>query len=379
MQDSAESVPASLSERYEEPELEDLFETTCEGPPAVTYDELGSGWKAIGEAEPEVDVAEPLPDGKLLTDPECLAALSRITGDSSAVDTLVRNFRTWEELSSASPYIRAGRVGPWAAALRLTPFCPPMAPPGPGVKILSRYRAGTYPTTLSRLESPPPLIYLRGQIPKGLMVAIGGMHRPTPNGISRSRLAARVAQMLVLVVTASLDTGCGRAALEESIRANQPALAVAGSSIESVGPNDGLIEELISIGGGVISPFPAGTAWSEMGCIQGSELVAAMGHVVVIAEFGLHLAGGMSMVQAAMHGGRPLITFTHGQDGVPLWGSSLLTRETRRVDTYGKLALPPELIKNRKAAARALAGLPLVDAVVKDAASLERAVAVLAG
>ena len=315
----------------------------------------------------------------LLTDHSSLSALYRITASAAAVDALVHHYETWDDLAISSPYSRAAKLGPWAASLRFPRLCPPIAPPGPGVRVLSRYDGGDYPDALLRMAFPPPLIYLRGIIPQRSLIAIGGTHHPTAHGIHRSRVSARVAQMLGLSVTASLDTGCGRAALEESVRAGMPALAVAGASLESAGPNDWLIESLLDNGGGVISAYPPGTSWAEMGCIFGSELVAALGHLVVIAEFGLHVTGGLPMVQAAMRGGRPLISFTHGQEGVALWASSLLTRGGVLVNSSNQGDLPPELSASPRASERAKAGLPLADAVVRDAAGLERAVLTLSG
>jgi hypothetical protein len=339
------------------------------------------GWISVTETglfEPVREGLEARERQVLLTDHKALSALYRITASAAAVDALVGYFSTWEELALSSPYTRGAHLGAWAAALRFPAVCPAMGPPGSGVRVLSLYDEGDYPVALSAMAFPPPLLYLRGAVPRGAMIAVGGVHRPSAEGVLRARVAARVCALLGLAVVASLDTGCGRAALEESVRAHNPALGVAGASLETVGPNDWLVENLVSGGGGVLSAYPPGTSWSEMGCIFGSELVAVMGHLVVVVEFGLHLSGGLAMVQATMRGSRPLISFGWRRGETPLGVSSMLTRGGRLVDTFGRVDLPPELACSERAVLRAKAGLPLADAVVADAISLERAMRVLA-
>lgn len=306
----------------------------------------------------------------MLTEPAALSALYRLTGSSAAVDALVRRFATWQDLAEATPHTLVAHVGAWAGSLRVPAHCPPMPPPGAGVRVLTRYHQTGYPSALLRLPVPPSMLYVRGQIPVGCLIAVGGAQYPSADAIERARAVAERAALRGGTIVAAVDCGCGRAAMEAALSCGGKVVAIASGPIGVISRAEGMFQTALSLGGGVLSEHGPGASWSDMNVLRASELAAAMGDLVAVAEFGIHPAGGLGFVQSAARAGRPMLSFATISCDRPLSSSSLLSRGGRICDTFGQLDLPQELASIGLLASRAVKGHPLADYVVANSDDL---------
>jgi DNA processing protein len=93
-----------------------------------------------------------------------------------------------------------------------------------------------YPALLREIHAPPPVLYLRGQIPQGILVTIVGTRRVTPDGAEVTRrIASELARAGVTVVSGlafGVDIAAHRAALE----AGGETVAVLASPVDQVTP-----------------------------------------------------------------------------------------------------------------------------------------------
>ncbi len=146
-----------------------------------------------------------------------------------------------------------------------------------------------YPERLLEIDSPPPVLYLRGRlVPQDRWaVAVVGTRRPTPYGVSVAReLAAALAASGVTVVSGmarGIDGVAHRAALEAGGRT----LAVLGSGLDQVYPPEhrGLADRIAGAGA-VLSDYPLGTRPEPKNFPPRNRLISGLSLAVVVVEAG---------------------------------------------------------------------------------------------
>src|SRR5579872_5975475 len=120
-----------------------------------------------------------------------------------------------------------------------------------------------YPEQLKQIYDPPLILYVRGNdaaISQSGIALVGTRH-PTPYG---SGMAERLACDLAargLVIFSGMARGIDTAGHRGAIAAKGKTVAVWGTGVDVVYPkeNTRLAEQLLSLGGAVISEFPMGT------------------------------------------------------------------------------------------------------------------------
>jgi DNA processing protein len=120
-----------------------------------------------------------------------------------------------------------------------------------------------YPAQLKQIYDPPLILYVRGNeavIPQPGIALVGTRH-PTPYG---SGMAERLACDLAargLVIFSGMARGIDTAGHRGAIAAKGKTVAVWGTGVDVVYPkeNTRLVEQILALGGAVISEFPMGT------------------------------------------------------------------------------------------------------------------------
>jgi DNA processing protein len=120
-----------------------------------------------------------------------------------------------------------------------------------------------YPTQLEQIYDPPLILYVRGNETAISQpgIALVGTRYPTPNG---SGMAERLACDLGargLVIFSGMARGIDTAGHRGAIAAKGKTVAVWGTGVDVVYPkeNTRLVEQILALGGAVISEFPIGT------------------------------------------------------------------------------------------------------------------------
>lgn len=157
-----------------------------------------------------------------------------------------------------------------------------------GVQVLT-WADPDYPERLLEIDSPPPVLYLRGRlVPQDRWaVAVVGTRRPTPYGVSVAReLATALAASGVTVVSGmarGIDGVAHRAALEAGGRT----LAVLGSGLDQVYPPEHRrLAEEIAESGAVLSDYPLGTRPEPKNFPPRNRLISGLSLAVVVVEAG---------------------------------------------------------------------------------------------
>jgi DNA processing protein len=120
-----------------------------------------------------------------------------------------------------------------------------------------------YPPQLRQIYDPPLILYVRGNeaVISQPGIAVVGTRHPTPYGSGMSeRLACDLAAR-GLVIFSGMARGIDTAGHRGAIAAKGKTVAVWGTGVDVVYPkeNTRLVEQILSLGGAIISEFPMGT------------------------------------------------------------------------------------------------------------------------
>jgi DNA processing protein len=120
-----------------------------------------------------------------------------------------------------------------------------------------------YPAQLKQIYDPPLILYVRGSdaVISQPGIALVGTRHPTPYGSGMSeRLACDLAAR-GLIIFSGMARGIDTAGHRGAIAAKGKTVAVWGTGVDEVYPkeNKKLAEQILALGGAVISEFPIGT------------------------------------------------------------------------------------------------------------------------
>jgi len=122
----------------------------------------------------------------------------------------------------------------------------------------------TYPSRWRQIYDPPLVLYVRGNMAAALSqpgIAVVGTRHPTPYGVGMAeRLACDLAAR-GLVIFSGLARGVDTAAHRGAVAGKGKTVAVFGIGVDVMYPkeNSRLTEQMLSLGGALISEFPLGT------------------------------------------------------------------------------------------------------------------------
>ena len=145
-----------------------------------------------------------------------------------------------------------------------------------------------YPTQLKQIYDPPLVLYVRGNEAAISQpgIALVGTRHPTPYG---SGMAERLACDLAtrgLVIFSGMARGIDTAGHRGAIAAKGKTVAVWGTGVDVVYPkeNTRLTEQILALGGAVISEFPMGTFPAPQNFPIRNRIISGMSLGVLVVE-----------------------------------------------------------------------------------------------
>lgn len=148
----------------------------------------------------------------------------------------------------------------------------------------------SYPPLLRQIPSPPPVLYVRGNIEvlRRLSLAVVGTRRPTSYGLTvTSTLLQPVVQAGVTIVS-GLALGIDGQAHRVAVQHHVPTIAVLGCGIDMVYPweHRQLADQIIAGGGAIISEFPLGAQPERHHFPQRNRIISGLCPAVLLVEAG---------------------------------------------------------------------------------------------
>ena len=147
-----------------------------------------------------------------------------------------------------------------------------------------------YPTQLAEIYDPPLVLYVRGDfsILREPAIAIIGTRHPTPYGLG---MAERLSQDLAncgLVVLSGLARGIDSIAHKGAVLARGRTAAIFGTGVDVIYPRENrkLSEQILELGGALVSEFPLGTGPSPHNFPIRNRIISGLARGVLVVEAG---------------------------------------------------------------------------------------------
>jgi len=145
-----------------------------------------------------------------------------------------------------------------------------------------------YPERLKEIYDPPPVLWVRG--PARLLsrpaIAIVGTRHPTPYGSGIAQMLARDLAVRRLLIVSGMARGIDSCAHRGALEARMPTVAVWGTGIDVVYPkeNKKLAEEILALGGAIVSEVPMGTFPAPQNFPRRNRILSGLSVAVLVVE-----------------------------------------------------------------------------------------------
>ena len=198
-----------------------------------------------------------------------------------------------------------------------------------GIRLIAEFDED-YPGRLLDLEDPPPLLFLRGGLPRQdrpQVSVIGSRHCSGYGAYAAARIAEELCDAGVQLISGMAE-GIDSIAQRAALKKGHPSYAILGSGVNHCYPLESYdIYELMCKGqGGVISEYPIRTAPEPWRFVQRNRIIAALSDVVIVAE-ARKRSGTFITVDQALGCGREIFAVPHRLGDELGEGCGLLIRD----------------------------------------------------
>jgi DNA processing protein len=159
-----------------------------------------------------------------------------------------------------------------------------------GATILVTYGCAAYPERLKEIYDPPPVLWVRGDV--GLLkrpaIAVVGTRHPSPYGSGIAEMLSRDLAARRLLIVSGMARGIDSSAHRGALAARMPTVAVWGTGIDVVYPkeNKKLAEEILALGGAIVSELPMGTFPAPQNFPRRNRILSGLSVAVLVVEAG---------------------------------------------------------------------------------------------
>jgi DNA processing protein len=187
-----------------------------------------------------------------------------------------------------------------------------------------------YPPRLKEIYDPPPILRVRGN-PEVLTmpgIAMVGTRHPTPYG---SGMAERLACDLAvqgLVIISGMARGVDTSSHRGAISAKGKTVAVFGTGVDVIYPkeNSRLSEQILALGGALISEFPLGTFAAPQNFPIRNRIISGMSCGVLVVE-AAEYSGTRITARCALEQNRDVFAVPGNVTNKNSWGPNTLIKQ----------------------------------------------------
>jgi len=166
-----------------------------------------------------------------------------------------------------------------------------------------------YPELLREIKRPPPVLYVAGDSAQLSFpqVAIVGSRNPTPSGRGSAFDFAKALASNGFTVTSGLALGVDAAAHQGALACQGKTIAVLGTGIDQVYPqrNKQIADQIVQMGGALVSEFPLGTAAQAANFPQRNRIISGMSYGTLVVEAAIR-SGSLITARYALQQNREL-------------------------------------------------------------------------
>jgi DNA processing protein len=156
-----------------------------------------------------------------------------------------------------------------------------------GAKVVS-FSCPDYPERLKEIYDPPPVLWVRGAVSllSRPAIAVVGTRHPSPYGSGVAEMLARDLAVRRLLIVSGMARGIDSCAHRGALSARMPTVAVWGTGIDVVYPkeNKKLAEEILALGGAIVSELPMGTFPAPQNFPRRNRILSGLSVAVLVVE-----------------------------------------------------------------------------------------------
>ncbi len=198
-----------------------------------------------------------------------------------------------------------------------------------GAEILTLDSA-VYPQRLRQIYDPPVVLYVRGaaEILSQPGVAVVGTRHPTPYGLGMAeRLSCDLAARGIVIIS-GLARGVDTAAHRGALAARGKTVAVFGTGVDVVYPRENarIADQILALGGALISEFPAGTFAAPQNFPIRNRIISGLSLGVLVVEAGEY-SGTRITARCALEQNRELFAVPGNVTNRLSWGPNTLIKQ----------------------------------------------------
>lgn len=162
-----------------------------------------------------------------------------------------------------------------------------------------------YPQLLHTIHDPPPLLFVRGQLPPTQQaIAIVGSRNVSADGKRATELFSRACVQAAVPVVSGLAEGVDTIAHEATLEAQGITIGVLACGLDAIpGYDRRVLAKRICMQGAIISELPGNTPAASFRFPIRNRLVAGMSRATLVIE-AAHKSGSLITAKAALEAGR---------------------------------------------------------------------------
>jgi DNA processing protein len=173
-----------------------------------------------------------------------------------------------------------------------------------------------YPDILKKIDSPPPLLYYKGEFPleKDLFIALVGTHNATEEGKKEAVLLGKAVAERDGVVVSGLAKGIDKAAHMGALMGEGKTYAVLGNGLNNIYPRENLVlADEVTKNGALLTEFPLNTPVNVGQLMSRNRVVVGLSHAVIVVETE-KTQGAVDAAKKASNLGKPLFVVKRGDE-----------------------------------------------------------------
>jgi len=155
---------------------------------------------------------------------------------------------------------------------------------------LITFGCAAYPERLKEIYDPPPVLWVRGDanLLARPAIAVVGTRHPSPYGSGIAEMLSRDLAARGLLIVSGMARGIDSCAHRGALAARMATVAVWGTGIDVVYPkeNKKLAEEILTLGGAIVSELPMGTFPAPQNFPRRNRILSGLSIAVLVVEAG---------------------------------------------------------------------------------------------
>lgn len=228
-----------------------------------------------------------------------------------------------------------------------------------------------YPARLKEIYDPPVVLFVRGSVEvlSSPGIAMVGTRHPTPYGLGMAERLSKDLAARGLVIISGMARGVDTASHRGAIAVGGKTVAVFGTGIDVLYPkeNSRLAEQILPLGGALISEFPVGTFAAPQNFPIRNRIISGMSVGVLVVE-AAEYSGTRITARCALEQDRDVYAVPGNVTNKGSWGPNTLIKQGAKLvatweDVWEEL---PTDIQDKLDAARPESSLPETASLFPD-------------